>query len=102
MSYKEYQFGLRQTSSLSLSFSLSLYLSLPLSLSSTKFTEKSGLLFNNEIKKNLMVDNNLATLYINNFEITRKTVFKFIGIYIDKNLTWKYHVNMFGTKSQKV
>ena len=42
-------------------------------------------------KKKPLIANNLPILYIGNFEIIRKSVTKFVGFYIDKNLTWKYH-----------
>ena len=31
-------------------------------------------------------------LYFANFEIVRKSITKFLGIFIDKYLTWKYHI----------
>ena len=59
---------------------------LSLNLTKTKWT-----LFHSEKKKRLIA-NDLPILYIENFEIVRESVTKFLGIFIDKNLTWKYHI----------
>ena len=48
-------------------------------------------LFHLESKKRLIA-NDLPIFYIDNFEIIRESVTKFLGIYICKNFTWKYHI----------
>ena len=40
-------------------------------------------------------------LYIDNFEIVRESVTKFLGIFIDENLTWKYHIEHVCNKVSK-
>ena len=59
---------------------------LSLNLTKTKWT-----LFHSEKKKRLIA-NDLPILYIDNFEIVRESVTKFLGIFIDKNMTWRYHI----------
>ena len=81
LSYKKCQFGLRQMSSLN--------------LTKTKWT-----LFHSKKKKRL-VTNDLPILYIDNFEIVRERVTKFLGIFIDKNMTWKYHIKHVCNKVSK-
>ena len=40
-----------------------------------------------------LIANHLPLLFIDKFEIIiRESVTKFLGIYIDENLTWKYHI----------
>ena len=56
---------------------------LSLNLTKTKWT-----LFQSKKKKHLIA-NDLPMLYIDNFEIVREDVTKFLGIFIDKKLTWK-------------
>ena len=55
---------------------------LSLNLTKTKWT-----LFHSQKKKRLIA-NDLPLLYIDNFEIVRESVIKFLGIFIDENLTW--------------
>ena len=38
-------------------------------------------------KKKHLIANDLPMIYIDNFEIARKSVTKFLGIFIDENLT---------------
>ena len=40
-------------------------------------------------------------LYIDNFEIVRESVTKFLGIFFDENLTWKYHIEHVCNKASK-
>ena len=68
---------------------------LSLNLTKTKWT-----LFHSEKKKRLIA-NDLPILYIDNFEIVRESVTKFLGIFIDKNLTWKYHIERVCDKVSK-
>ena len=59
---------------------------LSLNLTKTKWT-----LFHSQKKKRLMA-NDLPMLYIDNFEIVRGSVTRFLSIFIDENLKWKYHI----------
>ena len=68
---------------------------LSLNLTKTKWT-----LFHSQKKKRLIA-NDLPILYIDNFEIVRESVTKFLGIFIDKNLTWKYHIEHVSKKVSK-
>ena len=56
---------------------------------SLNLTKTKWRLFHSEKKKRLIA-NDLPILFIDNFEIVRESVTKFLGIFIDKNLTWKY------------
>ena len=38
----------------------------------------------------------------NNFEVVRESITKFLGIYIEKNLTWKYHIEHDCKKVSKI
>ena len=40
-------------------------------------------------------------LFVNNFKITKERVTEFLGIYIDENLTWKYHMDHICRKVSK-
>lgn len=44
---------------------------------------------------------NLPHLYIDNITIKRETVTKFLGVHIDENITWKYHIDTICTKISK-
>ena len=68
---------------------------LSLNLAKTKLT-----LFHTQKKKHLIA-NDLPMGYINNFEVVRESVIKFLGIFIDKNLTWKYHIEHVCNKVSK-
>ena len=59
---------------------------LSLNLIKTKWT-----IFQSQKKKRLIA-NDLPILYIYSFEILIESVTKFLGIFIDKSLTWKYHI----------
>ena len=43
----------------------------------------------------------LPHLFIDNIHITRETVTKFLGVYIDENITWKYHIDIICSKISK-
>ena len=43
-------------------------------------------------KKRRRIANDVFMLYIDNFEIVRESVTRFLGTFIDKNLIWKYHI----------
>ena len=60
--------------------------SLSLNLTKTKWTN-----FHSQKKKRLIA-NDLPMLHIDNFEIVRENVTRFLGIFIDEKLTWKYHI----------
>ena len=68
---------------------------LSLNLIKTKCT-----LFHSQKKKRLIA-NDLPKLYIDNFEVIREGVTKFLGIYTDENLIWKYHIEHVCNKVSK-
>ena len=68
---------------------------LSLNIKKTKFS-----LFHQSRKKRF-IPKNLPKLYIDNVEIQRDTVTKFLGVYIDENLTWKHHIDMIKGKVSK-
>ena len=72
-------------------------MSIKLSLNLTK-TKRT--LFLSQKKKHLIA-NDLLILYIDNSEIVRESVTKFLGIFIDENLTWKYHIEYVCNKISK-
>ena len=43
----------------------------------------------------------LPHLFIDDIDITRETVTKFLGVYIDENITWKYHIDTICSKISK-
>ena len=65
---------------------------------SLNLTKAKWTLFCSQKKKRLIA-NDLHMLYIDNFEIVRGT--KFLGIFIDENLTWKYHIEHVCNKVSK-
>ena len=54
-------------------------------------TKTKGTFFHLQKKKSLIA-NDLSIHYIDNFEIVRENVTKFLCIFIDENLTLKYHI----------
>ena len=52
-------------------------------------------------KRKRLIANDLSILYINNSKIVRETVTKFLGIFIEENLTWKYHIKHVCNKVSK-
>ena len=67
---------------------------------SPNLTETKWTLFHSQKKKRLIA-NDLPILDIDNFEIVRESVTKFLGIFIDENLTWKYHIEHVCNKVSK-
>ena len=67
---------------------------------SRNLTKTKWTLFHSQKKKRLIA-NDLPMLYIDNFEIVRKSIAKFIDIFIDENLTWKYHIEHVCNKVSK-
>ena len=67
---------------------------------SLNLTKTKSTLFHSQKKKRLIA-NDLPMLYIDNFEIARETVTKFLDIFIDENLTWKYHIERVCNKVSK-
>ena len=68
---------------------------LSLNLNKTKWTH-----FHSQKKKHLIA-NDLPILQIDNFEIVRESVTRFLGIFIDENLTWKYDIEHVCNKVSK-
>ena len=68
---------------------------LSLNSNKTKWT-----LFHSQKKKRLIA-NDLPILYINNFEIVKESITKFLGIFTDENLIWKYHTEHVSNKVSK-
>ena len=68
---------------------------LSLNLTKTKWT------FFHSQKRKRLIANDLPMPYIDNFEIVRESVTKFLGIFIDENLTWKYHIEHVCNKVSK-
>ena len=68
---------------------------LSLNLTKTKWTY-----FHSQKKKRLFA-NDLPMLYIDNFEIVRESVTKFLGIFFDQNFSWKYHIEHVRNKVYK-
>lgn len=58
------------------------------------------ILFHSLAKKRFL-PNNLPKLFIDKIEIKKESVTRFLGIYIDKNITWKYHIDFISTKLAK-
>ena len=52
-------------------------------------------------RKKCHIKIDLPILYINNFEIVRESRTKFLGIYMYKNLTWKYDIEHICNKISK-
>ena len=44
---------------------------------------------------------NLPQIFIDNIEIKRDSVTKFLGVYLDENITWKHHIDYISTKISK-
>ena len=55
---------------------------------SLKLTKTKWALLHSQKKKRLIAN---SLLFIDNFEIVGETLTNFLGIFIDKTLTWKYH-----------
>ena len=50
------------------------------------------------IRKRKDIANILPLLYIDNIPIKREFDTKFLGVYLDKNISWKHHINSVSTK----
>ena len=68
---------------------------LSLNLTETKWT-----LFHSQ-KKKCLIANDLPMIYIDDIEIVTVSVTQFLGIFIDENLTWKYHLEHVCNKVSK-
>ena len=66
---------------------------LSLNLNKTKF-----MLFG---KKGVKIKDNAFSIDINNVKIERVQYTKFLGIFIDEMLNWKYHLSQVSTKTSK-
>ena len=51
--------------------------------------------------KKRLIANDLPILNIGNFEIVAKDLTKFLGIFIDENVIWKYHTEPICNKTSK-
>ena len=67
---------------------------------SQNLTKTKWTLFHSQKKKRLIA-NDIPILYIDNFEIIMEIVTKFLGIYLDENLTWKCHIEYVCNKVSK-
>ena len=65
---------------------------LSLNISKTKYS-----LFHST-KKRKDISNVLSPLHIDNVPIKRKFVTKFLGVYLDENISWKHQFNIVSTK----
>ena len=68
---------------------------LSLNIKKTKWS-----LFHQSGKKRFLPES-LPKLYIDNINIQRDRVTKFLGVYIDENLTWKHHIDTISNKVSK-
>jgi hypothetical protein len=68
---------------------------LTLNINKTKWT-----LFHSYAKKRLL-PTNLPQLYIDEIEIKNDPVTKFLGVYLDENISWNKHINYVSTKISK-
>ena len=62
------------------------------------YTKTSYMIFKS---RHVNFDHNLINININNTEIKRVNNMKFLGVVIDKNLTWKEHINYISLKISK-
>ena len=63
-----------------------------LNISKTKYS-----LFHST-RKRKDIRNILPPLHIDNVQVKRKFVTKFLGVYSDENISWKHHINIVSTK----
>ena len=68
---------------------------LSLNISKTKYS-----LFHSTRKKK-DIPNTLPPLHIDNVPVKREFVTKFLGVYLDENISWKHHINTVSTKVRK-
>ena len=64
---------------------------LSLNISKTKYLFHSA-------RKRKDTPNILPPLHIDNVPIKREFVTKFLGVYLDENISWKHHINIVSTK----
>ena len=64
-------------------------------MNKTKWT-----LFHPSSKKRFLPQT-LPNLFIDDTDIKREIVTKFLGVFIDENITWKYHIDTICTKISK-
>ena len=65
---------------------------LSLNISKTKYS-----LFHST-RKRKDIPNILPPLHIDNVPVKREFVTKFLGVYLDENISWKYHTNTVSTQ----
>ena len=65
---------------------------LSLNISNTKYS-----LFHSTRKRN-EIPNILPPLHVDNVPVKRELVPKFLGVYLDENISWKHHINIVSTK----
>ena len=65
---------------------------LSLNISKTKYS-----LFHST-RKRKDIPNILPPLHIDNVPVKREFVTKFLGVYLDENISWKHHINIVSTK----
>ena len=68
---------------------------LSLNISETKYS-----LFHST-RKRKNIPNILPPLHIDNVPVKREFVTKFLGVYLDENISWKHHINIVSTKVWK-
>ena len=49
-------------------------------------------------RKRKGIPNILPPLHIDNVPVKRRFVIKFLGVYLDENISWKHHINIVSTK----
>ena len=49
-------------------------------------------------RKRKDIPNTLPPLHIDNVPVKREFVTKFLGVYLDENISWKHHINIVSTK----
>ena len=69
---------------------------LSLNISKTKYS-----LFHST-RKRKDIPNILPPLHIDNVPVKREFVTKFLGVYLDENISWKHHINIVSTKVCKI
>ena len=63
--------------------------------------EISSLLIFHPTSKKRFMPTKFPELFINDITLKRETVTKFLGVFIDENVTWKAHINTISTKISK-
>ena len=65
---------------------------LSLNISKTKFS------LSHSTRKRKDIPNILPPLHIDNVPVKREFATKFLGVYLDKNISWKHHIRIVSTK----